>query len=48
MPIQLPTNDPCYFSQIIDGKSEQWNVVEEAELTVTVLNGRQFEIVFAT
>lgn len=44
MPIQLPINDPCYFCQIINGASDRWNVVEDTELTVTVLNGRQFEI----
>jgi histidine triad (HIT) family protein len=44
VPIQLPENDPCYFCQIIEGKSERWNVLEESELTVTVLNGRQFEV----
>ena len=44
MPIRLPTNDPCYFCQIIEGKSDPWNVVEDTDLTVTVLNGRQFEV----
>jgi hypothetical protein len=44
MPIQLPPNDPCYFCQIIDGKTERWSVLEHTELTVTVLNGRQFEV----
>jgi hypothetical protein len=44
MPIELPTNDPCYFCQIIEGKTERWNVLEHTELTVTVLNVRQFEV----
>jgi histidine triad (HIT) family protein len=44
MPIRLPINDPCYFCQIINGASNRWNVIEDTELTVTVLNGRQFEI----
>jgi histidine triad (HIT) family protein len=44
VPIRLPINDPCYFCQIIEGKSDRWNVVEDADLTVTVLNGRQFEV----
>jgi diadenosine tetraphosphate (Ap4A) HIT family hydrolase len=35
--------DACYFCQIVDGTSDRWNVVEQTELTVTVLNGRQFE-----
>jgi hypothetical protein len=43
MPIKLPTHDPCYFCQIIEGKAERWNVLEHTELTVTVLNARQFE-----
>jgi histidine triad (HIT) family protein len=44
MPIQLPTNDPCYFCQIIEGKTQRWNVLEHTKLTATVLNGRQFEV----
>jgi histidine triad (HIT) family protein len=44
VPIRLPINDPCYFCQIIEGKRDPWNVVEDADLTVTLLNGRQFEV----
>ncbi len=44
MPIRLPDMDPCYFCQIIDGTTEPWNVLEQTALTLTVLNGRQFEI----
>src|SRR5688572_17577392 len=44
MPIRLPEMDPCYFCQIIQGRAERWNVVEETSLTVTMLNGRQFEV----
>jgi diadenosine tetraphosphate (Ap4A) HIT family hydrolase len=36
--------DPCYFCDIIEGKSDRWNVIEQAELTVILLNGRQFEV----
>lgn len=36
--------DPCYFCEIIEGKAEQWNVIEQDSLTVTMLNGRQFEV----
>jgi histidine triad (HIT) family protein len=44
MPIQLPPGDPCYFCEIIRGATDRWNVLEETELTVTLLNGRQFEV----
>jgi histidine triad (HIT) family protein len=44
MPIRLPDMDPCYFCQIVDGTTERWNVLEQTALTLTVLNGRQFEI----
>jgi diadenosine tetraphosphate (Ap4A) HIT family hydrolase len=36
--------NPCYFCQIIDGSAERWNVLEETSLTLTLLNGRQFEV----
>ena len=39
----LPETQSCYFCDIIDGRVERWNVVEQTELTMTVLNGRQFE-----
>ena len=44
MPIRLPEMDPCYFCQIVDGSVEPWNVVEATSLTLTILNGRQFEV----
>jgi diadenosine tetraphosphate (Ap4A) HIT family hydrolase len=44
MPIRLPQMDPCYFCQIIGGVSEQWNVIARDALTMTLLNGRQYEI----
>jgi diadenosine tetraphosphate (Ap4A) HIT family hydrolase len=44
MPIRLPEMDPCYFCQIREGAIERWNVVEQTQLTFTVLNGRQFEV----
>ena len=43
MSFPLPKMDPCYFCEIIKGKVEQWNIIEHNELTVTMLNGRQFE-----
>ena len=44
MPIRLPQMDPCYFCQIIGGVSDQWNVIERSELTMTLLNGHQYEV----
>ncbi len=44
MSFQLPLMDPCYFCAIIEGATEQWNVVEKNSLTITMLNGRQFEV----
>ena len=43
MPIRLPEMDPCYFCQIVGGTSDRWPVVEQTDLTMTMLNGRQFE-----
>lgn len=40
----LPTQDPCYFCAIIEGKADRWNVIEQTDLTLTVLNGRQYEV----
>jgi diadenosine tetraphosphate (Ap4A) HIT family hydrolase len=36
--------DPCYLCEIVEGNADRWNVIEQTELTVTLLNGRQFEI----
>jgi diadenosine tetraphosphate (Ap4A) HIT family hydrolase len=44
MSFPLPTQDPCYFCAIIEGKADRWNVIEQTDLTLTVLNGRQYEI----
>ena len=41
MPFPLPKGDPCYFCEIIRGNADRWNVIEQTELTMTVLNGRQ-------
>src|SRR5688500_6081553 len=43
MPIRLPEMDPCYFCQIVGGRDDRWNVIEQTRLTATLLNGRQFE-----
>jgi histidine triad (HIT) family protein len=40
----LPETAPCYFCEIVASVSTSWNVVERTDLTVTILNGRQFEI----
>ena len=44
MPFPLPKGDPCYFCEIILGRADRWNVIEQTELTLTVLNGRQYEV----
>ena len=44
MTLPLPKGDPCYFCEIIRGKADQWNVIEQTEQTMTVLNGRQYEV----
>ena len=44
MTLQLPEQEPCYFCEIISGRSDQWNVIEASDLTITLLNGRQFEV----
>ncbi len=44
MTFPLPEMDPCYFCEIIRGNVERWNVIDETELTLTLLNGRQFEV----
>ena len=42
MVLQLPEMQNCYFCEIIKRNSDCWNVIEETELTATLLNGRQF------
>jgi histidine triad (HIT) family protein len=39
----LPEMDSCYLCGIVETPAS-WNVVERTELTLTILNGRQFEI----
>jgi len=43
-PFRMPVMDPCHFCEIISGREAQWNVLHKTPLTVTLLNGRQFEI----
>lgn len=40
----LPEMDPCYLCQVVTGHTTAWNVVEGRALTLTILNGRQFEV----
>lgn len=40
----MPTGDPCYFCEIANGNAHQWQIVEKSDLTITVLNARQYEI----
>ena len=43
MPIVLPDVDSCFLCGIADRGREHWSVWGEDELTLTALNGRQFE-----
>jgi diadenosine tetraphosphate (Ap4A) HIT family hydrolase len=43
-PLPLPQVDSCYFCGIIERKADAWNLIEETDLTLTLLNGRQFEV----
>lgn len=40
----MPAADPCFFCEIVGGKAHQWQVIGRDELTMTLLNGRQFEV----
>ncbi len=44
MSFPLPPGLPCYFCEIISHRADQWNVIDRADSTITLLNGRQFEI----
>ena len=44
MHFPMPVGDPCFFCEIANGTAHQWQIVEESNLTMTLLNGRQFEI----
>lgn len=44
MPMKLPQTANCYFCEIIQDGGERWNVLAEDNLTITLLNGRQFEV----
>jgi diadenosine tetraphosphate (Ap4A) HIT family hydrolase len=44
MPIRLPDMERCYFCALRDGVIERWNVLEQTDVAMIVLNGRQFEV----
>ena len=44
MHFPMPKGDPCFFCEIANGKAHQWQIIAEDELTMTLLNARQFEI----
>ena len=43
MHFPMPEGDPCFFCEITNGNTHQWQIVGEDDLTMTLLNGRQFE-----
>lgn len=43
MSLPLPEMHPCYFCEIIEGRGGRWNVIHRDQLTITLLNARQFE-----
>ncbi|MDJ0758427.1 MAG: HIT domain-containing protein [Woeseiaceae bacterium] len=40
----MPEGDPCFFCEIVTGNTHQWQIIEGDVLTMTLLNGRQFEV----
>ena len=44
MHFPMPEGDPCFFCEIANGNAHQWQITEDEELTMTLLNGRQFEV----
>ena len=44
MHFPMPDGDPCFFCEVANGKTHRWQIVEDGELTLTLLNGRQFEV----
>ena len=43
MSFTMPVMDPCYFCELARPGAPAWNLITRDELTVTVLNGRQYE-----
>ena len=44
MSLPLPEVASCYFCDVAASRTDGWNVVERTDTTMTVLNGRQFEV----
>ncbi len=42
--IELPKQDPCELCEGMAGRDPSWAVIDEGELTLTVINPWQFEI----
>jgi histidine triad (HIT) family protein len=42
VPLPLPEMNPCYLCEIV-AQPASWNIIDRTDLTVTILNGRQFE-----
>jgi histidine triad (HIT) family protein len=42
--IELPKQDPCEFCEGMAGRDETWTVIDQCELTQTVVNPSQYEI----
>lgn len=42
--IELPVRDPCDLCEGIAGREERWAIIDEGELTLTVINPWQFEV----
>ena len=43
MHFPMPDGNPCFFCEIVNGNAHQWQIIGGDELTMTLLNGRQFE-----
>ena len=41
--IELPIQDPCEFCEGMAGRDETWAIIDECELTQTVINPSQYE-----
>jgi histidine triad (HIT) family protein len=43
MNFSMPVMDPCYFCELARQGAQAWNHIDGDALTMTVLNGRQYE-----
>lgn len=44
MNFPLPQPESCYLCDLISGNEDDWSIIARSDLTVTALNGRQFEV----